>query len=215
LNTKNTPSRTYNSSRRREAARQTRRQVIEAARRLFIDRGYSGATMDSIALEAGVAVETVYASFGSKRTLLSNVIGVSLVGDDEPTPLLQREGPRAVQQEKDQHLQVRLFAADMAGIIGRVAPLFEVMRAAAKTEPEIAAMLQGMLAERLEGMKVFVNALQSNGPLQGGLALQEAAETVWALTSAEVYTLFVTDRGWSVEKYTTWLSDALARLLLP
>jgi hypothetical protein len=103
----------------------------------------------------------------------------------------------------------------MAGIMGRVAPLFEVMRAAAKTEPEIATMLQGMLAERLEGMKVFVNALQSNGPLQGGLALQEAAETVWALTSAEVYTLFVTDRGWSVEKYTTWLSDALARLLLP
>jgi TetR/AcrR family transcriptional regulator of autoinduction and epiphytic fitness len=214
MSSKRSPSRTYNSSRRREAARQTRRQIIEAARRLFIDRGYSGATMESIAIEAGVAVETVYASFGSKRALLSSVVGFSLVGDDEPTPLLQREGPRAVQQEKDQRLQVRRFAANMAGIMGRVAPLFEVMRAAAKTEPEIATMLQGMLTERLEGMKVFANALLANGPLQNGLSVEEAAETVWALTSAEVYTLLVSDRGWSVEKYTAWLADALTRLLL-
>jgi TetR/AcrR family transcriptional regulator of autoinduction and epiphytic fitness len=207
--------RTYDSSRRKQQARQTRLQIIEAARKLFILRGYSGATMESIAQEAGVAVETVYASFGSKRAILSRLMGISLVGDDEPIPLLQREGPVAVMQEKDQNRQVRLFSLDMAEIMGRVAPLFEVMRDAAKTEPDIAVIRQKMLAERAEALKVFINALMRNGPLRDGLTLEEAAETVWAVSSGEVYTLLVKDRGWSKEKYGQWLANALGVLLLP
>jgi len=207
--------RAYNSNRRKEGARQTRRQIIEAARQLFIERGYSGATMESIALQAGVAVETVYAVFSNKRTILSSLFGVSLVGDDEPTPLLQRQGPMAVLKEKNQLRQIQLFSADMAQIMQRVAPLFMVMRAAARSEPDIAELLGRMLAERLEGMKVFVRALASNGSLPPGLTVEAAAETVWAITSAEVFTLLVTDRGWSIEKYQQWLVNALSRLIVP
>jgi TetR/AcrR family transcriptional regulator of autoinduction and epiphytic fitness len=215
LDTPKPAKRTYDSSRRKEQARQTRRQIIEAARKLFIARGYSGATLESIAQEAGVAVETVYAVFGNKREILSRLIGVSVVGDDEPVPLLQRQGPLALQQEKDQLRQIQLFAAAITEIMGRVAPLFEVMRAAAKTEPDIAELHQKILNERMTGMKVFVTALSSNGPLQDGLTLDDAAETVWALTSAEVYTLLVKDRGWEVEKYRKWLIDALSKLIIP
>ncbi len=215
MNTTIPPNRTYDSSRRKEQARLTRRQILEAARKLFIGRGYSGATMESIAQEAGVAVETIYASFGNKRAILSALIGVSVVGDDEPTPLLQREGPLAVKKEKDQNRQIELFTNDMAEIMGRMAPLFEVMREAAKTESEIAGMFQRILAERVEGMKFFINALISNAPLREGLTLEAAAETVWAITSGEVYTLLVNDRGWSVEKYEQWLTDALTKLLIP
>jgi TetR/AcrR family transcriptional regulator of autoinduction and epiphytic fitness len=157
----------------------------------------------------------VYAVFGNKREILSRLIGISLVGDDEPVPLLQRPGPLAVQQEKDQHRQIQLFAADMAEIMGRVAPLFEVMRAAAKTEPDIAEMHQRILNERVAGMKVFVSALASNGPLQDGLTPDDAAETVWAITSGEVYTLLVKDRAWAVEKYRQWLIDTLTKLIIP
>ena len=205
--------RTYNSSRRKEQARQTRREIIEAARKLFIKQGYSGATMELIAREAGVAVETVYGSFGNKRAILSNLISISLVGDDVPVPLLQRPGPLAVMRDKDQTHQIQLFAEDMAEIMGRVAPLFEVMRAAAKIEPDIAEMLHRILGERAEAMKVFINALLSNGPLQDGLTLEDAAETVWVITSGEVHTLLVADRGWSVEKYKRWLVNALTRLV--
>jgi TetR/AcrR family transcriptional regulator of autoinduction and epiphytic fitness len=206
--------RNYNSSRRQEQARQTRRQILAAAQVLFIMRGYAGATMDAIAQEAGVAVETVYAAFGNKRAILSRLIGVSLVGDDDPTPLLQRQGPRAVMQVKDQHRQIQLFAGDMAEIMARVAPLFEVMHAAAKIEAEIADMLHRMLGERAEAMKVFVDALLSNGPLQAGLTREAAAETVWAISSAEVYTLLVNERGWSGSQYADWLVNVLSRLLL-
>jgi len=106
-----------------------------------------------------------------------------------------------------------MFASDMADIMARMAPLFGVMRAAAKTEPDIDEMLHRMLMERAENMKFLLNALLVNGPLQEGLSIDEAAETVWALSSAEVYTLLVTDRGWSTEQYTRWLANALYKLL--
>jgi TetR/AcrR family transcriptional regulator, regulator of autoinduction and epiphytic fitness len=207
--------RNYDSSHRKQQARQTNKQIIEAARKLFVARGYSGATMESIAEEAGVAVETIYASFGSKRALLSRLISVSLVGDDEPIPLLQRERPVAVMRETDQKQQVQMFSADMAEIMERVAPLFEVMRAAGKSEPEIAEMLHKLLTERAEAMKVFINALVRNGSLHPGLTLEEAADTIWAITSGEVYILLVIDREWRIEKYKRWLADAIVKLLLP
>ncbi len=215
MDTRISSKRTYHSSRRTAQSHQTRHEIIEAARKLFIARGYSGATMELIAREAGVAVETVYAVFGNKKAILSSLISVSLVGDDDPTPLLQRQGPLAVMREKDQVRQVQLFSRDMAEIMGRVAPLFEVMHAAAKTEADIAGMLQRLLNERAEALQVFIRALLSNGPLQDGLTLESAADTVWAVSSAEVYTLLVAERGWPVDKYKQWLVNALTKLIVP
>jgi AcrR family transcriptional regulator len=207
--------RTYNSSRRKEQALQTRRQIVESARTLFIERGYAGATMDAIAQNAGVAPETVYAAFGSKRAILSRLFEVSLVGDDLPIPLLERQGPQAAMNETDQHRQIELFAHDIYNIMNRVAPLFDIMRVAAKTEPEIAEMLETILNARVQGMMAFVRALMKHGPLRSGVTSEKAAETIWTLTSAEVFTLLKTNRGWSEEKHKQWLADSLTRLLLP
>ena len=209
------PKRTYNSNRRKDQANQTRRQIIEAARSLFLGRGYAGTTIEAIAGQAGVAVETVYAAFGSKRAILSQLLDISLVGDDRPVPLLEREGPQAVIRETDQRSQVALFAEDMVEIMSRVAPLFDLMRTAAKSEPEIAEMLQSILDSRLQGMLFFVRALQQNGPLRSGLTPEAAAETVWALTSGELFILLTVNRGWDKVHYRRWLSDTLTRLLLP
>ena len=207
--------RTYNSTRRKEQARQTRLQILESARAMFVERGYDGATLDAIASEAGVAVDTLYAIFGSKRGILSGLIEVSLVGDDEQTPLLEREGPRSVIREKDPLRQINLFANDITTIMGRMAPLFSIMRAAAKTEPDIEKMLREMLDSRLQGMMVFVDALNTNHSLNSGVTREEAAETVWMLTSAEMHNLAMMDLGWSEEKYKKWLAAALVNLLLP
>jgi TetR/AcrR family transcriptional regulator, regulator of autoinduction and epiphytic fitness len=215
MSPQNRTKRTYNSSRRKEQALQTRRQIVEAARSLFIARGYSGATIEAIAQQAGVATETVYAAFGNKRAILSKLLDVSLVGDDQPIPLLERHGPQTVMHETDQHRQIELFASDIYEIMSRVAPIFDIMRVAAKTEPDIAGMFQNMLNERAQAMMVFVRALMKNGPLRESLAPEEAAETIWALTSGEVFTLLNVNRGWSEEKHKRWLVDALTRLLLP
>lgn len=215
MSAKKQTKRVYNSSRRKEQARQTRLQIIESARKLFIERGYESATLEAIAAEAGVAVDTVYAAFGSKRGILSRLIDVYLVGDDEETPLLEREGPLSVRRESNPIRQVELFANDITVIMSRMAPIFSIMRTAAKKEPDVDKMLHDMLDSRLQGMMVFVEAVASNGPMRDGVTLQEAAETVWMLTSAEMYNLATIDRGWSMEKYQQWLANALANLLLP
>ncbi len=215
VKSKKTSKRTYDSSRRKKQALQTRRQIIEAARNLFIIRGYNGSTIEAIATEAGVAVETVYAAFGNKRAILSQLIDVSLVGDDQPIPLLEREGPQAVMKETNRFRQVELFAEDIYAIMSRMTPIFEIMRDAAKTDTEIAGMYETMLNHRVQGLMAFVRALMKNGPLREGVTEQEAAETIWTLTSADVITLLMRNRGWSEGKYKVWLIHMLTRALLP
>jgi AcrR family transcriptional regulator len=209
------PKRRYDSTRRQVQARATRRQILEAARQLFTTRGYTGTTVEALAREAGVAVETVYATFGSKRTVLARLVDYAVGGDEEPIALLDRPGPQHVRAERDQQRQITLFAQDMAALVGRVGPLFEVMRGAALTEPEIAELLQRLLTARRSTMTVFVQWLESNGPLRSGLSPDDAADTVWALSSAEVHHLLTVDRGWPSEHYEQWLGDALNALLLP
>ena len=209
------PKRRYNSTRRQTQARETRRQITEAARNLFTERGYAGATIESVAQEAGVAPETIYAVFGNKRAILAHLIDISVGGDDEPIPLLERPNPQAVFQEHDSRQQLHLFAQDISVILERVAPIFEIMRLAAKTEPDIADLLQSILRERFHNMTILVQHLSEHSPLREGVTDAQAAETIWTLTSPEVYRLLTVDRTWSREQYTQWLTDALIRLLLP
>jgi AcrR family transcriptional regulator len=208
------PKRAYNSQRRQAQAEETRRQILAAARGLFVTRGYVGTTIEAVAREAGVATETMYATFGSKRALLARLVDVSVVGDEAPVPLLERPGPQAVAREKDQRRQIRLFAHQIREIMERVGPLFEVLNAAAKTEPDIAGLLAQVLGGRHAGMQYFVQAVARNGALRQGLSAPAAADTVFALTSAEVHRLLTVDRGWPGEQYEKWLGDTLAVLLL-
>jgi len=207
--------RRYNSSRRQTQARETRLKIIEAARTLFIAHGYSGATIESIAQEAGVAPETIYAVFKNKRAILSRLLDLLVGGDDEKIALLERQGPQAVMREQDPRQQLHMFARDISKILERVTPIFEIMRQAAKTEPDIAAFLQNVLKERLKNMEALVHSLSERSALRDGLTESQAAETVWALSSPEVYRLLTIERGWSVQQYHQWLAEALIRLILP
>jgi TetR/AcrR family transcriptional regulator of autoinduction and epiphytic fitness len=207
--------RRYDSTRRQAQARETRQQILTAARSLFITRGFSGTTIEAIAQEAGVAVETVYVSFGNKRTLLAQLVDRAVGGDDEPIQILDRPAPQQVKSEPDQRRQLHMFARDMADIMERVGPLFGVMRAAATTEPEIAALLERLLGARRDNIGTFVQWLAHHGPLRPGLSNDEATDTAWSLTSAEVHHLLTVDRGWSKEHYSQWLGDTLVLVLLP
>ena len=205
--------RPYNSARRRAQAEQTRRQIVEAARRLFADRGYVGTTVEAIAGQAQVAPETVYAAFGSKRAVLSRLIALSVLGDEGPGSLMDRPGPMDVQREADPRRKVALFARDIRQIMERVTPLFEIMRTAARTEPEIAALLERTLAQRMRGMRHFVQLLVREGALRAGLSSEVAAETVFTITSPEVFRLLTVDLRWPAARYEDWLSETLTRLL--
>jgi AcrR family transcriptional regulator len=208
------PKRQYNSTRRQAQADETRRQVIEAARQLFIEYGYAGATIDAIAQEAGVASETIFATFGSKRAILADVINTAVSGD-QPVPVLEQPGPQAVRQQTEPKQALQLFATDISDRLERVAPVFAVMRAAAQTEPDIAELLKNQLGIRLRNISTLAERLAAQKALRKELNVEQAADIIWAVTSPEVFSMLTIDRGWIRERYVQWLSDTLIRLLLP
>jgi AcrR family transcriptional regulator len=212
---KNQQTRKYNSTRRQAQARQTRLQIAEAARVLFLEKGYAGTTIEAIAEKAGVAPETIYATFKNKRNVLAFLFDISIGGDDEDIRLLDRPNPQAVLKETDQHHLLTLFARDITKILHRAAPIFEILRIAAKTEPEIAELVQRLLRERMVNMNMVAKQVAANDPLREGLTRAQAAELLWSMTSPELYLLFSRDRGWTDEQYNHWLTDTLIRLLLP
>lgn len=212
---KNPPKRKYDSSRRRAQALETQSQIIEAARKLFIENGYSGVSIETIARKAKASPETIYSVFKNKRTILSRTMDLAAGRDGNPVPIILRSYIQEVTMERDQQKQIQMFASRMQIFFSHIAPLMEVVRAAAKTEPEIEKILKKYLDERYQGMGFFIDCLLANGPLRSGLSKLTAVETIWTLASAEVYNLLVRDRGWSGEDYEIWLTETLGRLLLP
>ena len=210
MNEDGSPRRAYRSDRRREQAQETRRRMLEAAGRLLAQRGYAGTTIAAVAREAGVAPETVYAAFRNKRTLVGELVRASVRGAGSAPPASEQAGARAVAAAPAQADQIRLFAADVSARLERVGPVLEALAAAA--EPELAQLRANVDRDRLEGMRRFVSALERHGPLR--LDAGAAAETVWALASPELHSLLRGRRGWPPERYSAWLGEALAAVLL-
>ncbi len=208
--------REYDSTRRQAQASETRRQILEAARKLFVERGYAGATVEAIAAEAGVAAQTIYAIFKNKRRILVSLMNVSSpIGVEDHTPMLERAGPQAVSQEHDQRRQLQMFAREVANNLAQVAVVSEIMVNAAKTERDVDRILQRLINQRLEHMTFAVQQIASNGPFREKVDEAYATDSVWTLTSPEVFLLLTRDRGWSKEKYAQWLADTLIQVLLP
>jgi TetR/AcrR family transcriptional regulator, regulator of autoinduction and epiphytic fitness len=210
------PKREYDSSRRQAQASETRRHILEAARKLFMERGYAGATAEAIATEAGVAAQTIYAIFKNKKRMLVSLMNVSpITGTEDHTPMPERPNVQAVSQERDQRHQLEMFAQVVAANLGQVAVVSEIMTDAAKTEPDFDRILQKLNKQRLEHMTLAVEQFAANGPFREKMDEVHARDTVWTLTSPEVFLLLTRNRGWSKEKYGEWLADMLTRALLP
>jgi AcrR family transcriptional regulator len=204
------PRRAYRSPRRREQAADTRRRVLDAAARLLAEHGYAGTTIAAVAREAGVSGETVYAAFGNKRTLVGELVRVSVRGAGD-APAAEQAGARAVAAAPDQAERLRLFAADVAERLERVGPVLQALAAA--SEPELEELRAAVDRDRLAGMRVFAVMLVRGGELRVGA--DAAAETVWALASPELYHALTARRGWTRERYATWLADTLGAALIP
>ena len=211
-----TSKREYDSSRRQAQAKETRRYILEAARKLFTERGYAGATAEAVAAEAGVSAQTIYAIFKNKKKLLVSLMNVSpATGMEDHTPMSERAHVQAVGQEHDQRRQLQMFAQVVASNLNQVAGVFEVIADAARIEPDFERIVQKLNKQRLEHMTFAVQQIAANGPFRVNMDETHARDIVWTLTSGEVFLLLTRDRGWSKEQYADWLADMLIRALLP
>jgi AcrR family transcriptional regulator len=209
------PRRRYESARRAAQAEQTRRDIVTAAGLLFRKRGY-GVPMAEIAGEAGVVVETVYRIFGTKAALFRTAVEALLAGGARraEVPVAERPAIRAIHDEPDPRRQVAAYAATQPGIHRRAGPLLRALRDAKASDAELERLWDEMEARRLDGQGQFVRMLADRGAIKPGLAVDAGIDVMWTLCSLAVYDLLVLGRGWSDNRYQTWLTRALVFELL-
>ncbi|MCF6524795.1 TetR/AcrR family transcriptional regulator [Streptomyces sp. JJ36] len=191
--------------------------MLEAAARLFPERGWKGTTVEDIARTAGVGVQTVYFTFGTKRAVLTEVLDTVIAGDADPVATLDRPWARAVVAEPEPAVQLTRQAAGARAVLERAAPVLEVVRGAAGADPDMAELWRTNQRQRHTVQLRFAEALvrKTGGGLRDGHDAASAADVALTLLGPETYGLLVTAQGWPAARWQQWAADALTRQLLP
>lgn len=204
--------RSYDATRRAEAAARTRQSILEAARTLFAENGYAATSMAAIAEAADVALDTVYASAGRKPALVRLLVETAISGTSQAVPAEQRDYVVAIRAAPDAIEKIKIYASAIRQISERMAPVLEVLQQAAHTEPELATLRSQISQRRAANMRLFAADLAAAAPLR--VPVDHAADIVWATNSPELYQLLVGQRGWTASAYEQFLVDTWTRLLL-
>ena len=211
---KDAVKRRYDATGRRARSADTRRRILESARQLMIDHGYRATTVAAVARAAGTNVDTVYELVGRKPVLLRELIELSISGTNRPVVAEERDYVKAMQAASDPAEKLVIYARAMRRIQGRMAPLYLALRDASSTEPEARQVWKEISDRRAANMRKLVRDLRQTGRLRADLSVEEAADTIWATNSAELYVMLTAERGWSASHYERWLADTWRRLLL-
>lgn len=206
--------RPYRSPLRLARALETRRSIVDAAARLFAEQGYVATSVEAIAAAAGVGRATVFVTFGGKPALLKAAYDAAFGSGDERTPLIQRPEAQAVLAERDARRYLAAYVSLIADIFARVAPIHEVVRAAADADSEVAAVWEQIGTERLNGSRRIVAHLQERGGIRTSLEPSHAADLIWVLNDPGLYHMLVHRRGWQPAAYERHLTELLVRQLL-
>jgi AcrR family transcriptional regulator len=200
-------------TRKQLAAEETQRVIVEAASRLFLEHGYHATSINRIAAEAGVAVQTIYNAVGSKRELLSRVLDFAAAGERAPVPVPQFMRERA-ESEPDPRRIVAQLVEFWRGALPRTAPVFRIIREAAAADPEIAVLERGRAAQRLNNYRAAARLLADRKALRPGITIDGAAAAIFAIGHPETYRGLVLDGDWDDDAWADWLQATLEAALL-
>jgi len=206
--------RPYRSELREAQARETRARVLDAAAAEFADRGYAGTTLGSIAVTAGVSVETVKLQ-GAKHELLLGAWQRRLPGGDrDAAPLLEDDAFRAqIAAMTDEEL-LGTFVAQAAEISAVGAGLWQAFASAARFDPHVRAAFESTIAIREAEFRLFVDLFDDRGMIANDRPRDELAASFGFLASAEGFAQLVGESGLSLDAYRAWLRRAIDRLVL-
>jgi AcrR family transcriptional regulator len=201
------------SLRQRQAAA-TRLAILGAAQERFQSDGYEAARIEDIAAAAGVAIPTVYKVFTNKRKLLAAVVEAAMSGDVD-APVAEQPWWREQISEPSAARQLRLIARNARQMYDRAGLLLELLRSAARADPEVQAVVRHLEEERHRRGRLSARALVEKGALRRGVSAVEAARTLWTLTAPELYLRQVRDLALTADAYEQWLASLLQHALLP
>ena len=205
-------TRRYDSGGRRRAAEARRRAVLDTAVAMVGERGYAATTMAGIAAAAGVSVEYLYKTFGDKPRLVRQLLDFVLAGDDAPVPVADRAEVQRMIAEPDPRVVLALYAARCAEVNGRAAGLLSAMSAGAPGDPQLAEVVATAEAQRLAAATALTADLAGKASLR--VSATDARDVLWTLTAPEIWDLTVRRRGWSPERYASWLTTVWSADLL-
>jgi AcrR family transcriptional regulator len=209
------PARRYSTELRSEQTAVARRLILAPAGRLFIEKGYLGTTLASVAAQAGVSVQTVYNVIGGKSAVLKAVYDVTLAGDDEPVAMGDRPAFRAMVQSASGREMLGRYAALGRQLSERALPMITTLLAQAATgDPDLRAFADTIESERAAGTAAVAQAISERFGLRDGLTVQDAADILWVLTAPDLTDRLVNRRGWSWDKTELWIGCAMADALL-
>jgi AcrR family transcriptional regulator len=189
--------------------------VIDAARDLFLERGYGATTVDAISDRAEVPPATVYRLFSSKHGILKSLLDVSIVGDHEDVPMADRPEVQSLVDNPNAREQLVGFVGITVRVNERIAPLYRILTSAAGTDPDAAGLLDELTRQRQRGQRTIARSLARAAALRPELRERDAADLIHALMSPELYQLLVVDRAWNTDRYQRWLARTLGDQLLP
>jgi AcrR family transcriptional regulator len=207
-----TVKRPYRSARRREQAVETRLRIIGAAHDLFVSEGYGRTTIAAVARAAGVAVETVYAAYRNKPTLLRQVWYATFRGDEEDIRLLDRPEIHAVLAEPDLATRLQAHAVALSPVFRRIAPLLRALEGATTSEPAATAMLAEFDEKRLDAARHYARAAATTGQL--AVSEDECRDLLAATMDGALWHRLVEERGWSDDRYAQLLGSMWVALLV-
>jgi AcrR family transcriptional regulator len=200
--------------RRARKALATRHRILDAAEVLFIRDGYATTTITAIAAVADVAVQTVYAVFGTKRAILSELLAVRVVGDEQNVPLQGRARWQAIEREPDPGRQLALLAALATQIGDRIGPIYQVFAGAGGSDPEIAELYRKQQEARYKDQRRIARSLARKGALKEGLSEVTATDMMWAIANPNMHHALISERGWTPAQYEQWLGQMLVCAML-
>jgi AcrR family transcriptional regulator len=193
--------------------RLARRAVVDAARELFLERGYGATTIEAISDRSDVPTATVYRLFSSKLGILRVLLDTSIAGDEQPLAVHERPEVAAALDERDPKALLARLAGVTAAINRRTNDVHHVLMTAADSDPAAAQLADDVRRQRDRGQGRIARSLARADALKPGLRERDAADVIHAFMSPELYRLLVRDRGWTPERYERWLAEALVQQL--
>ncbi|HXW78975.1 MAG TPA: helix-turn-helix domain-containing protein [Acidimicrobiales bacterium] len=195
-------------NRREVAAAETRREILSTARRLFAEHGYANTSVQQIAEESGVAVQTVYSSVGSKAAL---VLALNDLIDEEA-------GVAALAAELfDETDPAQLIAKAVhltRQLNERCGDIVRVLLSAEPAEPDAAAAVAEGMRRHEQGASRISQRLAGLGALRADMTPERAAAVFSMMTSPASWRQLTQDAGWSYDEGELWLAASLGQLLL-
>ena len=166
--------------------------------------------MRLVAAEAGVAVQTVYFTFGTKADLLAAVEEHAVLGDWSRADFFARWAEQ-LRLETDARALTKSFVANDTAVKQRLAPL---VHAIGRFLPADTANNERRDTGRDRFFRSYVERLLDLGALRTGLTPERALDIVNALNSLASFTELTRRRGWSADEWGAWMCETLVGQLI-